>query len=342
MKKLLLLMTLMVIAGVCLAQFAARPDWVTFTRTSDTTGTIRWATTPSDLVVYYYLSIMPDTDLNYFPEPTGGEPPWNGGAVPGSSAPLGHYLETPGVYKWDSPLVLNPAVNYIAYVAAVNDGWAWNISSVASSFHNPPPPPVLPVELSSFSAVPTAQNYVKLTWVSQSETNLLGYRVYRCETSNQEEALNVTPVMIPATNTTTTQSYNYTDEEVERGVSYYYWLESIDMEQSNFHGPVNVTTSADTPAILTEMTTMRDAYPNPFRTNEQLSIEVLVKAGEKGQLTIYNVAGQTVKTYSVSEGQNILNWNGKDSKGNNCSAGIYFYKLNTPSLNQTKKLVIVK
>lgn len=37
----------------------------------------------------------------------------------------------------------------------------------------------LPVELSSFSAVLTAQNFVKLTWVSQSETNLLGYLVYR-------------------------------------------------------------------------------------------------------------------------------------------------------------------
>ena len=340
MKKLLLVVALLVIAGICLAQFAARPDWVTFTRTSDTTGTIRWATTPSDFVVYYYLSIMPDTDLIYFPEPTGGEPPWNGGAVPGASAPLGDYLEAPGVYKWDSPLVLNPAINYIAYVAAVNGGWAWDIGSIASSFHNPPP--VLPVELSSFSAIPTAQNYVKLTWISQSETNLLGYRVYRGETSNQIDAVNVSPIMIPATNTTTTQSYNFTDEEVERGVSYYYWLVSIEWGQSNFHGPVNVTTSADTPPSLTEMTIMRDAQANPFRTNEQLSIEVLVKAGEKGQLTIYNVAGQTVKTYNVSEGQNLLNWNGKDGKGNSCSAGIYFYKLNTPSLNQTKKLIIIK
>jgi hypothetical protein len=39
---------------------------------------------------------------------------------------------------------------------------------------------------------------------------------------------------------------------------------------------------------------------------------------------------------------NNLNWNGKDSKGNVCGSGIYFYKLSTPSMNMTKKMVIVK
>ncbi|MGC9362529.1 MAG: hypothetical protein ACP5F3_06340, partial [Candidatus Syntrophosphaera sp.] len=37
--------------------------------------------------------------------------------------------------------------------------------------------PVNPVELSSFTAV-TMQNNVSLQWVSQSELNMLGYRVY--------------------------------------------------------------------------------------------------------------------------------------------------------------------
>ncbi|NLO12449.1 MAG: T9SS type A sorting domain-containing protein, partial [Candidatus Cloacimonetes bacterium] len=41
-------------------------------------------------------------------------------------------------------------------------------------------------------------------------------------------------------------------------------------------------------------------------------------------------------------GQHKLNWNGRDSRGNSVGSGIYFYKLSTPSTNQTKKMVIVK
>jgi flagellar hook assembly protein FlgD len=52
--------------------------------------------------------------------------------------------------------------------------------------------------------------------------------------------------------------------------------------------------------------------------------------------------GQAIKSFPVAEGQNQLNWDGRDSKGLNCSSGIYFYKLSTPSLNQTRKMVISK
>lgn len=200
----------------------------------------------------------------------------------------------------------------------------------------------LPVELSYFAATLTAQNFVKLTWVSQSETGLLGYRVYRSENNDQASAISITPSMIPATNTSTTQTYSITDAEVAIGSTYYYWLESVDMGHSTFFGPTSVLVQGEVPPVLPEYTTMRNAYPNPFRANTGTTIEVNVKAGETGQVTVYNVLGQVVKTYTVKEGLNNLNWNGKDSKGNVCGSGIYFYKLSTPSMNMTKKMVIVK
>lgn len=200
----------------------------------------------------------------------------------------------------------------------------------------------LPVELSYFAATLTAQNFVKLTWVSQSETGLLGYRVYRSDNDNQANAVSITPSMIAATNTSTTQTYNVVDEEVVIGNTYYYWLESVDMGHSTFFGPTSVLVEGEVPPVLPEYTTMRNAYPNPFRANTNTTIEVSVKAGETGTVTVYNVLGQVVKTFSVKEGMNSLNWNGKDSKGNACGSGIYFYKLSTPSMNITKKMVIVK
>jgi len=87
---------------------------------------------------------------------------------------------------------------------------------------------------------------------------------------------------------------------------------------------------------------MKNAYPNPFKANSSTNIEVSLKAGDTGTLSIYNVQGQLVKIVSLTEGTHMVNWNGRDTRGNACGSGIYFYKLSTQSMNQTKKMVIVK
>ncbi len=333
MKHLLLVLSLIMLAGICLAVVPVAPAWISFTRTGDTTGELRWAVDPAGNADYYYFGLYPTTDKKF--PPSYCDPVWN--VSPGPT--FSFTLETPTNYLRVISSGIVAGTDYYAYVAAVStsDGWAWNAFSSWESV-----PPTLPVELSSFTATITAQNFVKLTWVSQSETGLLGYRVYRSETVNQMDASNITPVMIPATNTSTTQTYIHNDEEVVIGNTYYYWLESVDMGHSDFHGPVSVQVTGDTPPVLPEYTTMRNAYPNPFRSTENTCIEVFLKAGEKGQLTIYNVMGQAIKSFPVAEGQNQLNWDVRDSKGLNCSSGIYFYKLSTPSLNQTRKMVISK
>jgi len=202
--------------------------------------------------------------------------------------------------------------------------------------------PCVPVELSSFTATLTAQNYVQLTWVSQTESQMMGYLVYRSTTNNPAAAEMIDQPMIPATNTSTAQTYTVTDTDVQIGSTYYYWLEAIDYNASTYHGPVSVIVEGEVPPVLPEITSMRNAYPNPFAANGSTNIEVSLKAGENGTVTIYNVLGQTVRTFSVNEGNHMINWNGRDSKGNACGSGIYFYKLSTPSMNVTKKMVIVK
>ncbi|MDI3504587.1 MAG: hypothetical protein PWP64_1523 [Candidatus Cloacimonadota bacterium] len=202
--------------------------------------------------------------------------------------------------------------------------------------------PTLPVELSLFNAVLTAQKFVKLTWISESETNMLGYYVYRNETQDPNAATLITPVMIPATNTSSTQVYNLEDREVTIGNSYYYWLEAADYGHSTMFGPQYVEVTGDVTPELPAQTVLNNAYPNPFKANTNTNIDVEVKAGDSGTVTIYNVLGQVVKTFSVNEGITNLQWNGRDSKGNSCGSGIYFYKLSTDSKNQTKKMVIVK
>jgi len=119
-------------------------------------------------------------------------------------------------------------------------------------------------------------------------------------------------------------------------------LESVDFNNSQFHGPVIVTVEGNVPPVLPEVTTLNNAYPNPFRANNITKIEVGIKAGETGTFTIYNVRGEVVKAVKLIPGYHTIIWDGKDSKGNSCGSGIYFYRLTTPSLNQTRKMVIVK
>ena len=200
----------------------------------------------------------------------------------------------------------------------------------------------VPVELSSFTATLTGQFYVQLSWTSQTETQMMGYRVYRNTSAEQSTSELIDNPMIPATNTSTAQNYTVVDDDVLIGQTYYYWLEAVDYNSSSFHGPVSVTVTGNVPPVLPEVTTMRNAYPNPFKANGSTNIEVSLKAGDTGTLTIYNVQGQLVKTVSLTEGNHMVNWNGRDSRGNACGSGIYFYKLSTQSMNQTKKMVIVK
>ena len=203
-----------------------------------------------------------------------------------------------------------------------------------------PVDPTLPVVLSSFTAVLTAQNYVQLNWITESETNMLGFRVYRSETTEVSDAVLITPVMIGATNTSSTQHYSVTDNEVVVGTTYNYWLESVDMGHSTFHGPQTVTVSGTTTPNLPSITQLGNAYPNPFRASTNISLAV--KEGETATVTIYNILGQVVRTYNKTQGSHTINWDGRDARGNACGSGIYFYKLSSPSMNQTKKMVIVK
>ncbi|HRY83264.1 MAG TPA: choice-of-anchor D domain-containing protein [Candidatus Cloacimonadota bacterium] len=198
----------------------------------------------------------------------------------------------------------------------------------------------LPVELSSFTAAPTAENYVNLTWITESETNLLGYRVYRNDTDNYSQSTLLTPVMLEATNSSTQHKYDFTDREVETEQVYYYWLESVDYSSTTVHGPVTVTVLGSETPNIPSVTMMRSAYPNPFKTGTTIALDV--KEGETATVTIYNLAGQAVRSYKATQGSHTINWDGRDSKNQNCASGVYFYRLTSPSRNITKKMVMVK
>lgn len=209
-----------------------------------------------------------------------------------------------------------------------------------------PTDPTLPVTLSHFSATPTAQNYVLLTWTSQSESNLLGYNVYRNESHDLSSAVRISDT-IAGTNTSQAQVYTYYDQELDDAGTYYYWLQSMDLDGSAcFFGPVSVAFSiggeASSPGIPT-ITQLENAYPNPF--NPSTTIHYQLKDPGKVEIAIYNVKGHRVHSFSRyhdAAGRYSIIWDGWDDSGNALASGLYLYKMRSGSYSAIKKVVLQK
>jgi hypothetical protein len=93
-------------------------------------------------------------------------------------------------------------------------------------------------------------------------------------------------------------------------------------------------------ALTTEI---RGNYPNPF--NPTTTIEYAVGTTGRVTLNVYNVRGELVRTLVEKDhatGVFRVEWDGRDNAGNALSSGIYFTRLVTGQLVQTRKMVLMK
>ncbi|MCB5270473.1 MAG: T9SS type A sorting domain-containing protein [Candidatus Cloacimonetes bacterium] len=206
-------------------------------------------------------------------------------------------------------------------------------------------PPTLPVELSSFTATISTHNNVVLTWVTQSETSVMGFYVYRGTDPNLANAQQIT-ALIDATNTSDQQVYVYTDSEINQIGTYYYWLMVADINGSeSFHGPIHVTYENTQPGIpnIPVFTELKQVYPNPFNPNTNISY-VLAQPSDV-LITIFNMRGQEVRSFdskNVAAGSQKLTWDGKDQNGTSLASGVYYIRMQAGADSFFKKAVLMK
>jgi hypothetical protein len=209
--------------------------------------------------------------------------------------------------------------------------------------------PVLPVELSSFTAIYSAGFFVQLTWIVQSETNHLGYYILRNDSESLTDAITLNTSPISSGSSTGTQiTYNYRDEEIVNNSIYYYWLESVDLDgTSHFFGPVSVIVGSDVPddpiPPIPVVTELRNAYPNPFGLLTRIPYSLKTQSDVK--IEIFNVKGQMIYNYTENQkaaGYHSIDWNGKDMNGKAVSSGIYYYRMSSGKYTASKKIVLVK
>ena len=71
-------------------------------------------------------------------------------------------------------------------------------------------------------------------------------------------------------------------------------------------------------------------YPNPF--NAGTVMPFVIKNASEWTLTVYNIMGQTVRTFNGTDaaGTVRVSWNGQDENGSSVPSGVYFYRVTTP------------
>ena len=204
----------------------------------------------------------------------------------------------------------------------------------------------LPVVLSSFTVTVSGSNSVDLTWITQSETGMVGYYILRSTANNVSGAQIISP-MIDASNTAQQQIYIYTDDTLTANGYYYYWLESLDLDGNfDFHGPIAVYFNANGEYGNPEIpiyTALKQIYPNPF--NPQAFIPYSVAAASEVAVRIYNSRGQLVRSFEPGTqvpGEYRIEWDGKDANGANLANGIYYVRMTAGRDTFQRKAVLLK
>ncbi|MBC8231402.1 hypothetical protein H8E77_17760, partial [bacterium] len=161
----------------------------------------------------------------------------------------------------------------------------------------------LPVSMSAFT-VASADEGVMVKWRTESELNNLGFDVYRSERLDGTFA-KVNQSRIPGAGTDgTPHSYQFTDESVEVGKTYYYYLEDISYSgvRNRSHiiqVTVDATGKLKVIGLAPSTFALLQNYPNPF--NPETWIPYQLARNASVTVRIYNLKGQPIHTIALGQ-----------------------------------------
>ena len=135
------------------------------------------------------------------------------------------------------------------------------------------------------------------------------------------------------------------------------WTFASDYSVHNFYGWYvddvligDPSTSYEIPIVSNDdprpvqTVSLHQNFPNPIKSTTTFSF-ALPQNIQKAKLSIYNIKGQLVKSYTpnIDEGPHFtFEWDGKDSSNRPVANGVYFYRLSTDKKDITKKLILLK
>jgi hypothetical protein len=214
----------------------------------------------------------------------------------------------------------------------------------------------LPIGLSAFSAIST-DDAVTLKWRTETETNNLGFNLYRSDTKDGKYLKINVRLIAGAGTDATPHDYSFTDDTVVFGKTYYYYIENVDFTgKTNKSYIIEVTVgkkaTVDKQAKSMLFTPPKFAllqnFPNPF--NPETWIPYQLAKTVSVTIRIYDQKGRIIRTLDFGNQQagsyvtkdKAACWDGKNEHGERVASGIYFYQLKAGNFSAVRKMMILK
>ena len=220
------------------------------------------------------------------------------------------------------------------------------------------PQVLYPIELNIFEAA-YLNSFVMLRWTTQTEIENFGFNIFRSMQEDGEfERINE-EIIEGAGNSVESRDYEFVDSTVESGKTYYYKLQDIDFNgQSEFHGPISVSTDISTGVETPEVSlpteyNLDQNYPNPFLSGAKsrisgkrgTTIQFDLPQASEVKLAVFNTKGQLVRTLVSEErsaGRHSVVWDGLNENGVRVATGLYLYRIEAANFVSMRKMILAK
>jgi hypothetical protein len=193
-----------------------------------------------------------------------------------------------------------------------------------------------PAQPQNLIANQSAAEELTLTWDDNTELDLSNYAVYRSTDPGFTPGAG-NRIGEPTTSALTDGSWTW-----DSGFNYKVTAVDIHGNESVVAstGPGTVTAIPEAPPATTYLGVN---HPNPF--NPTTTIRFGLERTNFVTLTVYDATGRVVRRL-VSENlgaqHHAVSWDGRNDAGTSVASGIYFYRLDTGSFSQTRKMVLLK
>jgi hypothetical protein len=191
----------------------------------------------------------------------------------------------------------------------------------------------LPVELSSFAAKVLKGVGIQLNWRTETEVNNYGFEVQKSEDRSQETEWNDIAFVEGHGNSNSPKEYSFIDNVISG--KYSYRLKQIDTDGSFEYSKIIEVDAGSIPGVLV----LEQNYPNPF--NPSTKIKFAIAETQKAELKVFDILGNEVAVLfnGIADGGKVYE---SEFNATSLSSGIYFYRLETDSRVENRKMLLVK
>jgi hypothetical protein len=115
-------------------------------------------------------------------------------------------------------------------------------------------------------------------------------------------------------------------------------LASLSLE----YAPCGLQVAVPEPGLTPPAAALLQSLPNPFRSRTVIGFDL--PAAGPVRLRVFDLQGRWIHTLvdqNLPAGRYAIPWRGDDAQGQPAGAGVYFYRLETPSFEATRKTVLL-